>query len=153
NVSRDRSRRGVTLDSVVPPAPNVARDRALNSPSLNSSVVPPAPTVAREHALVAPLLNSKVIAPASGDVAHSHSRSVPALSGSVIPPAPSAANPEVSRTPVQMNNTAVVPPPVSSPEQEAGRNAKLNLPAPSVIAPPPSTDTSRDLRRLASGSV
>jgi Gram-negative bacterial TonB protein C-terminal len=153
NVARDRSRGGMTLDSVVPPAPNLSRDKPLTAPPLNSTVVPPAPNVSREHARAAPVMNSNVIAPAPADVTRSKARSAPALNGSVIPPAPGAANPEIMRSPVQMNNVAVVPPPASAPEREATRNPKLTLPAPSVIAPPPSTDASRDLRRLASGSV
>ncbi|MGA8761277.1 MAG: hypothetical protein WB562_00155, partial [Candidatus Sulfotelmatobacter sp.] len=151
NVARDRSRRGVSLDSVVPPAPSVSRDKPLTAPSLNSAVVPPAPSITREH-LVAPALNSGVIAPAPA-VSRGKSRLVPELNGSVIPPAPGAVSREVARSPVQMNNVAVVPPPVSSPERETTLNPKLTLPSPSVIAPPPSTDATRDLRRLASGSV
>lgn len=153
NVARDRSRGGLTLNSVVPPAPSLSRDKALTAPSLNSTVVPPAPSVAREHPLVAPALNSTVIAPAPADVSRSKARSAPALNGNVIPPAPAAVSPEVARSQVQMSSVAVVPPPVSAPEREAARNPKLALPTTSVIAPPPSTDTSRDLRRLASGSV
>jgi hypothetical protein len=153
NVARDRSRSGPALDSVVPPAPNLSRDKPLTAPSLNSTVVPPAPTVSREHALVAPALNSSVIAPAPADVSRGRSRSAPALNGSVIPPAPGAVSREIARSPVQMNNVAVVPPPVSAPERETTGNPQLTLPATSVIAPPPSTEASRDLRRLASGSV
>ena len=58
HVTRDRSRRGLTLDSVVPPAPDLSSDKPLSAPSLKSNVVPPAPTVAREHVPVAPTLNS-----------------------------------------------------------------------------------------------
>jgi len=46
-----------------------------------------------------------------------------------------------------------VPPPVSAPERNTISHAKLNLPALSVIAPPPSADSSRDLQRLESGNV
>ncbi len=151
NVTRDRSR-SVTLNSVIPPAPSLSRDKPLTAPALNSAVVPPAPSVSRDRSLAAPTLNSTVIAPSPTDVSRSRRRSAPALSGSVIPPAPSASSPEVTRSLVQ-NNVAVVPPPVSAPVREAARDPKLSLPAPSVIAPPPSTDTSRDLRRMASGTV
>ncbi|MGA8867664.1 MAG: energy transducer TonB [Candidatus Sulfotelmatobacter sp.] len=153
HVTRDRSRRGLTLDSVVPPAPDLSSDKPLSAPSLKSNVVPPAPAVAREHVPVAPTLNSEVIAPAPAEISRGKMRSAPRLNGSVIPPAPETVSPEVARSRVQMNNVAVVPPPVSAPEQENLRNPKLALPTPSVIAPPPSTETSRDLRRLASGSA
>jgi hypothetical protein len=174
NVTREHSRAGIQLDSVVPPAPNVSADRSRSAPALNSAIVPPvpnvrsdhtliaptlttsiiapAPNVSREHALTAPALDAQIIAPASTRISRDLPRSAPALNGSVVPPAPTAAGREVAPSRVQMNAT-VVPPPVSAPAREATRTAKLNLPAPSVIAPPPSADSSRDLRRLESGSI
>jgi hypothetical protein len=152
NVTRDYRRGALSATSVIPPAPSVARDHALTAPSLSATVIPPAPNVSREHTLVAPKLDSTVVAPAP-NVARERTRNAPALNGTIIPPAPSAASPEISRAPVQMTNVAVVPPPVSSPERETSRTAKLTMPAPSVVAPPPSADRSRDLHRLASGSV
>ena len=177
NVARDQSRAGLTLNpnSIVPPAPNVSAERSRTAPALNAAVVPPAPTVHSEHTLfapslnssiiapapdisrdqtrAAPALNSTVIAPASTRVSRDQPRSAPPLNGSVIPPAPASVNREVSPSRVQMNNLAVVPPPVSAPERETSRNSKLNLPAPSVVAPPPSADSARNLRRLESGSL
>ena len=174
NVSRDQSRGSVTLDAVVPPAPSVSGNRSRTAPTLTSAVVPPAPSVRYDHALVAPALTTTIIAPspdvsrdrtliapslspnivapASTRVSREQARSAPQLGGSIIPPAPTAAEREVSPSRVQMN-AAVVPPPVSAPEHESGRGAKLNLPAPSVVAPPPSADSTRDLRRLESGSL
>jgi hypothetical protein len=175
NVHRDQSRGGITLDAskVVPPAPSISSDRSRNAPTLNAAVVPPAPSVNSEHTLyaprldpsiiapapnisrdhtqAAPSLNPNVIGPASTRVSRDQARSAPALNASVIPPAPATPGREVASSRVQMNDIAVVPPPVSAPEREAGRNAKLNLPAPSVIAPPPSADSAHDLRRLESG--
>ena len=175
DISREQARAGVTLNSVVPPAPNAARDRSRTAPSLNSAIVPPAPTVASEHTLFAPRLDSHIIAPAPNvDRDHSRSapslsstvvapastrvsrdqlRSAPALNGSVIAPAPSSITRDVSASRVQMNNVAVVPPPVSAPERDSARIAKLNMPSPSVIAPPPSSDSPQDLRRLQSGGI
>ena len=150
SVTRDQSRRGVTLDSVVPPAPSVNSEHTLFAPVLDSSIIGPAPRISRDRSRASPPLNPNVIGPASTRVSRDNARSAPALSASVIPPAPAAGR-EVSRSRVQMNDVAVVPPPVSAPEREAGRNAKLNLPAPSVIAPPPSADSTHDLRRLESG--
>lgn len=151
NVTRDYTRRAQLATSVVPPAPTVTRDSSVTTPALSAAVIPPAPSVSRDPALVAPKLDSSVIAPAP-TVAAEHGRTAPALNGAVIPPAPSASSPEISRAPVQVM-AAVVPPPVSSPERESSRAAKLAMPAPSVIAPPPSADVSRDLHRLASGNV
>jgi hypothetical protein len=153
NIPSDQSRGGLTLNSVVPPAPSISTDKSRSAPALNAAVVPPAPDVRSEHTLFAPSLDSNIIAPASTRVSSDHARSTPALNASVIPPAPAAIGREVSPSRVQMNSAAVVPPPVSAPESEAGRDAKLNLPAPSVIAPPPSADSARDLRRLESGNA
>lgn len=153
NVARDRSRSGYSLDSVVPPAPSIARDRTLSSPALSLPVIPPSPSVSGDRALVAPALTSAIVAPAPGKVFHDKARSAPAFSGSIIPPAPAAVSREGSRAPIQMANVAVVPPPVSAPERESVRDPKLSLPAPSVIAPPPSTEISRDLHSLASGGL
>jgi hypothetical protein len=176
NVARDHSRSGVTLNnSVVPPAPNISPDRSRSAPSLNAAIVAPAPTVHSDHTLFAPRLESTIIAPApnvssdrtrsapalsmtvvapvSTAVSRDQARSAPALNGAIIAPAPSTVTREVSPSRVQMNNVAVVPPPVSAPERESARTAKLNMPAPSVVAPPPSADSPSDLRRLESGAV
>jgi TonB family protein len=173
NVIRDYTRNGLQLESVIapapsvprdhqltaptfsatliPPAPNVARDHTLIAPALGPAVIPPAPSVSRERALLAPSLNTSVVAPAPS-VARDRARSTPALAANVIPAAPGAVSREFSHSPVQMN-AAVVPPPVSAPERAPMRNPKLSLPAPSVIAPPPSADVSQDVHRLASGSL
>jgi hypothetical protein len=153
SVSRDHVVNAPTLNaSVIAPAPNVSRDQSRTAPALGSAVIPPAPNVSRDRTLVAPLLTANVVAPAPS-VTRDRDRSAPALSASVIAPAPSAVSRELSSAPVQMTNVAVVPPPVSAPEHASNRNSKLTLPAPSVIAPPPSSDVSQDMRRLASGSV
>jgi hypothetical protein len=152
NVIRDYTRGGVSLDSVIAPAPSVTRDKALVTPVLNSAVIPPAPSVSRDHPLIAPALAPSVIAPAP-DPFRAKGRVAPSLSASVIPPAPGVVSREISRSPVQMSNAAVVPPPVSAPERASARNSQLSLPSPSVIAPPPSTDLSRDMRRLPGGSI
>ncbi|MGA9388846.1 MAG: hypothetical protein WBV69_00240 [Candidatus Sulfotelmatobacter sp.] len=173
--SRDQSRGGLTLSSVVPPAPSISADRSRTAPAMNSSIVAPAPSVPSEHTLYAPKLDSSiiapaptipndrtrsapslsstVIAPASSRVSRDQVRSAPALNGTVIAPAPSSVTRDVSPSRVEMNRVAVVPPPVSAPERDSSRVAKLNLPAPSVVTPPPSADSPRDLRRLESGGV
>jgi hypothetical protein len=172
NVTRDYTRNGVELTAVVPPAPNASRDQPLTAPTLNTNVIPPAPNVS-EHALVAPALgpqvippapkvsrdrtltapalNSQVIAPAPS-ISRDNARSTPSMAANVIPPAPGTVSHEIRSAPVQMTND-VVPPPASAPERASTREAKVSLPAPSVIAPPPSADLTQDMHRLASGSA
>ena len=172
NAIRDYTRNGVQLDSVIPPAPSVSRDRQVTAPSLSATVIPPAPNVSRDSALVAPALAPAVVPPAPSvrrdpmvapamsasvvapapSVANDRARSTPALASNVIPPAPGGVSRELASTPVQMTS-AVIPPPVSAPERVTPRNSKLSMPAPSVIAPPPSTDVSQDTHRLASGAI
>jgi TonB family protein len=154
NISREQARDSPTLNAaIVPPAPSVQSEHRLVAPVLNSSVIAPAPNVSRDRTLTAPALNSNVVAPAPSRVLRDRGRSTPDLQGSVIPPAPTSASREVSPSRVQMNSAAVVPPPVSAPERESDRTAKLSMPAPSVIAPPPSADSTRELRRLESGGT
>jgi len=174
SVIRDYTRNSPSMDAVVAPAPALTRDQPLNTPTLNAAVIAPAPNLSQERRLVAPALAQPVIAPAprvsrdgtraapslsanvvapAPSVTRDRTRSAPALNASVIAPAPNAVSRELSSAPVQMTNVAVVPPPVSSPERATNRASKLTMPAPSVIAPPPSTDVSQDIRRLASGSV
>jgi TonB family protein len=174
NAVRDYTRNGVQLDAVIAPAPSVSADRILTAPNLSAILIPPAPNVASEHKLVAPALapaivppapsvsrdsartapslNASVVAPVPS-VARAQARSTPALAANVIPPAPGGVNRETASTPVQMNNMAVIPPPVSAPERAGIRNPKLTLQAPSVVAPPPSADVSQDQHRLAGGSI
>jgi hypothetical protein len=178
SLTSDLSRTAASLGSVIPPAPSVSRDRVLIAPALNNSVVAPAPTVSsgrarstpalttsvippapeasRDRAVIAPALDTRVVAPApnlSRDLAHDRVRSTPVLNSGIVPPAPAVVSRDISRSPVQMANAYVVPPPVSAPERERARNPKLAMPAPSVVAPPPSADMSQDLHRLASGSA
>ena len=88
NVTRDQSRGGITLNSVVPPAPSVRSDHTLYAPALDPSIIAPAPNVSRDRTRSAPSLNANVIGPASASVSRDRARSAPALSASVIPPAP-----------------------------------------------------------------
>ena len=174
NVIRDYTRNGVQLDSVIAPAPNVTRDRPLIAPNLSTVLIPPAPSVTTDHTLVAPALAPNVVAPAPSvtrdraSVAPSLTAQVVApaptsprdpfrsgqtLAGNVIPPAPGAVSRQISSAPMRTMDANVVPPPVSAPERAGVRNPKLSIPAPSVVAPPPSADISSDMRRLTSGSV
>lgn len=173
DVAAQHSRTGLTLDTVVPPAPKLSAEQSRPALSLRSEVVPPAPTSPSDHVLVAPRLDTQIIAPApkvsrqsrlrgpsldanviappSTQVSADQSRPAPALSARVIAPAPTTSGLEVPSTRVQVTNVGVVPPPVSAPVQEDLKKAKLHLPAPSVIAPPPSANSANDIRRLQSG--
>ena len=173
NVIRDYTRNGVAMEQVIAPAPTLSRTQPLTAPNLSAEIVPPAASVSREHTLVAPVMVPAVVPPAP-NVSHTGSRSAPNLetavvapapsvgpdkmrsapsvTANVIPPAPGAASHEFSRAPVQATDVAVVPPPVSAPERAMTGNAKVSLPAPSVIAPPPG-DVSRDVRGLASANT
>jgi hypothetical protein len=174
NVIRDYTRNGIQMESVIAPAPNVTRDRTLTSPTFSANLIPPAPNVPSDHALVAPSLAPSVVAPAprvsrdrtlvaptfqttvvapAPSVTGNGRRATPALAGNVIPPAPGAVSRDISSAPVQMTTSAVVPPPVSAPERASNRNARLTLPAPSVVAPPPSSDITADNRHFSSGNV
>jgi hypothetical protein len=174
DVIHDYTRNGIAMDAIVPPAPNFSRDQPLSAPTLNANVIPPAANAARDHPLVAPALAPEVIPPAPGvsrdrnqtapsfsasvvppapAAGHDDARPAPSLAANVIPPAPGTVSRETASAPVQMTNVAVVPPPVSSPERAATRNPKLNLPAPSIVAPPPSADLSRDVSHLPSSGA
>src|SRR3954469_8460278 len=173
NVIRDYTRNGVHLDPVIAPAPSVTRDRPLTAPSLNPTLIAPAADVAGHHTLVAPALAPVIapapsvsrdrplvapsldpsVAPPAANVHRDPFRSGPSLAGNVVPPAPAAVTRQFSSAPVQTMDPAVVPPPVSALERASTRNPKLSLPSPVVVAPPPSTDVTPDVRHLATGSV
>ena len=174
DVIRDYTRNGVQLESVIAPAPTVTRDRPQTAFSFSPNLIPPAPNVASEHTLVAPALTPNVVPPAprvtrdrtsavrsltaqvvapAPSLPRDPFRASPSLANNVIPPAPGTVSRQISSAPIRPMDTNVVPPPVSAPERAGIRNPKLSLPAPSVVAPPPSADVSSDMRRLASGSV
>jgi TonB family protein len=174
NVIRNYTRNGVQMDAVIAPAPNMPRDRGLIAPTFNATLIPPAPSVPESHKIVAPAmipavippaphvsrdrtialpsLNASVVAPAP-TVAADRSRSAMALAANVIPPAPTVASRQMSHAPVQVTNETVVPPPVSAPERARSRSARLSLPAPQVVAPPPSADIASDTHRVAPGGA
>ena len=174
DVIHDYTRNVIHLDSALAPPPSVTRDRALTAPNLTATMIAPPPSVADDHRLVAPLMVPAVVpaapsvprdhraaAPrldpsvvaAAPTVANDHVRSSPSLSANVIPAAPSVLGHDVTSAPVRMADAAVVAPPVSAPERASGRASKLTLPAPAIVAPPPSTNVSGDMRRLANGGM
>ena len=172
NMIRDFTRNGIQLDKVITPAPSLSRDSAA-APVLSAKVIPPAPSISSDHTLIAPALAPIVIPPAPSaardralnshslapsivapapSVSRDTNRSSASLSSSVIAPAPSVSR-EVTRSPLQSTDAAVVPPPASAPERASSRTAKVTMPAPSVIAPPPSANVNQDMRRLSTNSA
>jgi len=173
DVIRDYTRNGIKLDPVAPPSSSIMRDRPLTAPNLSATLVAPAPNVTSVHTLVAPALAPIVVPPSASlardrtpvapkldasvaapapNVSRDPFRVAPSLSGNVAP-APEALSRQFSAAPVHNMDAGVVPPPVSAPERAAAAPTKLSLPAPAVVAPPPSTNVTADVRRLANGNA
>jgi hypothetical protein len=113
------------------PVPGAAPAEGLRSssraPSMPVAAVPPAPEVQAQKL-----------------------RTAPAMSAAVVPPSPSTQQTiNAARIPGSQL-MAVVPPPVSAPEQVTNFHSQLTLPAPSVVAPPPSV-AERDVRTRGPG--
>jgi hypothetical protein len=125
------------------PAPTEGLKPALQAPSLTEVAIAPAPEVRREKMLVAPTMNA-VVAP-SPEVRRDRLPASTTLSASVVPPSPSGLQRDMSMIRIPGSQAvAVVPPPVSAPEQTTNSHPRLTLPAPSVVAPPP-TQITRDI--------
>jgi len=173
DVIRDYTRNGIKLDPVAPPSSAITRDRPLTGPNLSATLVAPAPNVTSDHTLVAPALAPIVVPPSASlrrdrtpiapnleasvaapapNVSRDPFRAAPSLSGNVTAPAPETLSRQVSAAPVHNMDAGVVPPPVSAPERAAATPSKMSLPAPAVVAPPPSSDVTADVRKLANGN-
>ena len=131
----------LSKDAIVAPPPQVFRELNRSTPGLDSRVVAPPPaSVARNRQLMG--MSTTVILPAPNDIPRDQSRSVVAINSPIVQPAP-----DVPRDPPPLRGPTaataiVVPPPVSAPQSELSRAAKLSLPAPAVVAPPPFQVTS-----------
>jgi hypothetical protein len=135
----------LSKNAIVAPPPEVIRDLERSIPRMNSAVVAPPPTqVASErNRQLMGLSSATIIAPAPTDIPRNQSHSVMAMTTPIVRPSPT----DVPRDPPPLrgpaaSNTIIVPPPVSAPLRENTQTAKLNMPAPAVIAPPPSQVTS-----------
>jgi hypothetical protein len=141
-IQSERTPPTFSKDAIVAPPPEVLREFDRNRPRLNATVVAPPPSdLSRAKSRPMMGLSTAVVSPAPQDVPRDSSRSVIAMNSPIIQPAP-----DVQRDPPPMRGpaaatTAVVPPPVSTPPRDASHAAKLTLPAPAVIAPPPSQVT------------
>lgn len=126
----------------------------LNLPQSNSAVanllaykpVPgPAPAEGLKPSRQSPSLAATPVAP-TPQINRDKMRQGPALAVQVIPPTPSGLQRDIFSVRIPGSQAvAVVPPPVSAPERITNLNAKLTLPPPSVIAPPP-TQVVREIR-------
>jgi hypothetical protein len=143
---------------------DVLREKIVDAPKLNlpqsSSAVAnllaykpipgPAPAEGLRPSLQAPKLAETPVAPVP-QVDQQKMRKAPALSAAVVPPPPSAAQRDITSLAIPGSQAiSVVPPPVSAPEQITNLNPRLTLPAPSVVAPPP-TQVTRDLKATGPG--
>lgn len=148
-----RVARGEALREKIVDAPK------LNLPMSSSAVanllaykpVPgPAPAEGLKPSLQAPQLATAPVAPAP-KVAQDKLRRAPALSAAVVPPPPSAPQRDITSVRIPGSQAvSVVPPPVFAPEQITTFNPRLTLPAPSVVAPPP-TQLAHDLKTSGPG--
>lgn len=143
---------------------DVLREKIVDAPKLNlpmsSSAVAnllaykpipgPAPAEGLRPSLQAPKLAETPVAPAPR-VEQEKLRKAPALNAAVVPPPPSGPQRDVTSVRIPGSQAvSVVPPPVSAPERITNLNPRLTLPAPSVIAPPP-TQIARDLKLSGPG--
>jgi len=130
----------LSQNGIIAPAPEVLRamDRR-RIVRLDESVVAPPPSANMDQRRQTMGLTPAIIAPAPTDVQRESGRSIVSMTSPIIQPSPDDVRrePPPLRGPAGPPNT-VVPPPVSAPLREGTQQAKLNMPAASVIAPPPS---------------
>jgi hypothetical protein len=128
--------------AVVAPTPEVDSTLSRRTDSLTANVVAPAPDVSHANTRATPTLSASVVAPAP-NLTKDSLRSVAPINPSVVAPPPDAQR-DLASSRVQLTqNVNVVAPPVSAPERDTNTTARLSLPAPAVVAPPPS-QVSRD---------
>ena len=124
------------------PAPAEGLKSSQRAPTLDQAVVAPTPEVRNDNkAQRAPILSANIVPP-TPEAQRDKMRSAPPLNAAIVPPSPNAPRSDI--TPIRVPGSqavAVIPPPVSAPEQLTNLNPKLTLPAPAVIAPPPSQIT------------
>jgi hypothetical protein len=140
----------LAFNSIPGPAPAEGLRSSLRTPALADPAVAPAPEVRNDQRQRTPVLNPNVIPP-TPEAQRDQMRHAPTINAAIVPPSPSA--PQRDITPVRVPGSqavAVIPPPVSAPEQITNLNPKLTLPPPSVIAPPPSQIT-RDINPRGQG--
>jgi hypothetical protein len=130
-------------NAIVAPPPETLRELDRAIPRLAAATVAPPPANLSHDRREVMGLSTMIVAPAPNDVPRDQSHSVVPMTSRIVQPAPS----DVQRDPPPLRGPAatsanVVPPPISAPQREGTQTAKLNMPASSVIAPPPSQVTS-----------
>jgi hypothetical protein len=131
------------------PAPLEGLKSSLRVPAIPEAAIAPAPDVRNDKTPRAPMLSANIIPP-TPDAQREKIRSLPTMNAAVVPPSPSAPRRDI--TPIRVPGSqalAVIPPPVSAPEQATNLHPRLTLPA-SVIAPPP-TQIARDVKLTGPG--
>jgi hypothetical protein len=125
------------------PAPAEGLKSSLRVPAITEAVVAPTPDVGNDKSQRAPMLNANVIPP-TPEAQRDKMRSALPLNAAIVPPSPSAPRRDIFIPVAGSQAVTVIPPPVSAPEQATNLHPRLTLPAPSVIAPPP-TQVARDI--------
>jgi hypothetical protein len=131
------------------PAPAEGLRSSLRAPAITEAPVAPAPEVRNYKTQRTPILNANIIPP-TPDAQRDRMRSAAPLNATIVPPSPSAPRRDIFVPIAGSNAVAVVPPPVSAPEQPTNLKPRLTLPSPSVIAPPP-TQIARDINPRGPG--
>lgn len=150
-VARGETPRGKIVDA---PKLNLPHSDSAVANLLAYKALPgPAPTEGLKSSRQTLALPVTPVAPAPGlqNAPRDRLLTAPSLSANVVPPAPNAAQRDLA--PLRLPGSQpveVVPPPVSAPEKISNLSPKLVLPAPAVVAPPP-TQISRDLAKVGPG--
>ena len=131
------------------PAPTEGLKSSLRMPNLAEAAVAPTPDIRNDKTQRAPTLNAKVIPP-TPEAQRDKLRSAQPLNAAIVPPSPSAPRRDIFVPVAGSQTVAVIPPPVSAPEQASNLHPRLTLPAPSVIAPPP-TQIAREINQRGPG--
>jgi hypothetical protein len=140
-----RVARGSTPREKVVDAPNlklpVSKEAVANLLAYKPVPGPP-PAEGLQSSLRAPQsLQTTVVAPPPS-ITQDKMRQVPTLNTTVVAPAPTAPQRSLAALQVPGSRVSpVVPPPVSAPERTSPLEARLTLPAPQVVAPPPTEFT------------
>ena len=139
----------LAFKSIPGPAPAEGLKPSLRLPAITETAVAPAPDVRTDKAQRAPMLNPNIIPP-TPEAQRDKMRAAQALNATIVPPSPSAPRRDIFVPLPGSQAVAVVPPPVSAPEQATNQHPRLTLPAPSVVAPPPA-QVARDISARGPG--
>ena len=136
-----------------PGPPPVAGVQTLSKPKLvlPEDAIAPAPEVSRDRLTAAASVNAGAIAPALDEVKHDRLSPAAQIESRVVQPAPVIPG-EVERVRLPRIAENAVPPPVSAPARETDLTAKLMLPPPTVVQPPPDTSMAHEIWSMA-GSI